>query len=277
MCIVKNWDDLKVVLALSQHKTMTAAAKSLGMNTGTVSRRLERFTQEVGKTLFVRRGNDWEPTSTALPMIRAADHLKSELNREPDFGEAGSDVQRVLRISVDPEVMAEAISPNLANLLRENPKLSVDFLAQEASVALGEADLAVGFREPVAGRLVRAKLGVMEYRAFMHSRWNEEPQGYIEYIATERAPSNCIASMKSVFGRPKMATKDVHSAIKLMSDYPMAMCLPTRLGNAHADLAVMPMDFDASRFPVWASFHESRRLDPDVRLALEFARGCFNG
>ena len=51
--IVQNWDDLKYCLALDEFRTMTAAAKALGTNTATVSRHLERLTEEAGQPLFI--------------------------------------------------------------------------------------------------------------------------------------------------------------------------------------------------------------------------------
>ena len=52
---MQNWDDLKYCLALDEFRTMTAAAKALGTNTATVSRRIERLTEEAGQPLFIRQ------------------------------------------------------------------------------------------------------------------------------------------------------------------------------------------------------------------------------
>ena len=48
---MQNWDDPKFCLALEQYQTMTAAARALGTNTATVSRRIERLTEEAGEPL----------------------------------------------------------------------------------------------------------------------------------------------------------------------------------------------------------------------------------
>ena len=44
----------KVCLALERYQTMTAAARALGTNTATVSRRIDRLTEEAGEPLFLR-------------------------------------------------------------------------------------------------------------------------------------------------------------------------------------------------------------------------------
>ena len=59
---MQNWDDLKYCLALDEFRTMTAAAKALGTNTATVSRRIERLTEEAGQPLFIRQNCHWMAT-----------------------------------------------------------------------------------------------------------------------------------------------------------------------------------------------------------------------
>ena len=48
---MQNWHDSKFCLALERYQTMTAAARALGTNTATVSRRIERLTEEAGELL----------------------------------------------------------------------------------------------------------------------------------------------------------------------------------------------------------------------------------
>jgi len=51
---MQNWDDLKFCLALERYQTMTAAARAVGTNTATVSRRIDRLTEEAGEPLFLQ-------------------------------------------------------------------------------------------------------------------------------------------------------------------------------------------------------------------------------
>ena len=53
---MNNWDDLRFLVALSKTGTMTAAAKSLGTNTATVSRRIERLSETLGMPAFIKTG-----------------------------------------------------------------------------------------------------------------------------------------------------------------------------------------------------------------------------
>ena len=68
---MENWDNLRFILALSRHRTMSAAAQALHTNVATVSRRIERANQDFGTPLFVKDQNGWLPTQAALPLLRA--------------------------------------------------------------------------------------------------------------------------------------------------------------------------------------------------------------
>ena len=65
---MNNWDDLRFLVALSKTGTMTAAAKSLGTNTATVSRRIERLSETLGMPAFIKTGERTPLSYLAKPM-----------------------------------------------------------------------------------------------------------------------------------------------------------------------------------------------------------------
>ena len=71
-CHMQNWDDLKFCLALERYQTMTAAARALGTNTATVSRRIERLTEEAGEPLFLRDNTQWRATDMGRELAQIA-------------------------------------------------------------------------------------------------------------------------------------------------------------------------------------------------------------
>jgi len=50
---MKNWDDLRIFLAVARAGSITAGAVSLGLDQGTVSRRLQTFEEKIGQNLFL--------------------------------------------------------------------------------------------------------------------------------------------------------------------------------------------------------------------------------
>ena len=67
-----NWDDLRVFLAVARSGQLLAAAKRLGVNHATVSRRLLQLESALGETLVHRRthGCDLTEAGQAQPCGR---------------------------------------------------------------------------------------------------------------------------------------------------------------------------------------------------------------
>lgn len=272
---MNNWDDLKLMLELSNHGTMTATAKALGVNTATVSRRLERLTEEFGSTLFVRRGLEWQPTQVALPLIQLAELMSQSIQPVQAAAGEGSQEHKILRVHVWWQVLVDVVGHQVGRFLKQNKKVVLDLVVEDLSVALGEVDLKVSFEEPVSGRLVRQQVGEIGYNIFVHKDWHGKVEGYIGLSGVGSDVMPCIAELQSDFLRPRLVTQCTSYAIDVLHTMPLAMCLPTRLARRYPDLVLYHSHCETQFVPVWASFHESRRLDPDVRLALGFIKGCF--
>ena len=76
---MNNWDDLRFLVALSKTGTMTAAARSLGTNTATVSRRIERLSDTLGMPAFVKTSDGWRPSEAVSSLISLAQSFDGEL------------------------------------------------------------------------------------------------------------------------------------------------------------------------------------------------------
>ena len=109
-----NWDDLKVLLALSRAGSTRKAAAKLSVSNTTVMRRLESLEEQVGGRLFDRTPDGFRATSLAdqlLPAVREVEETLSEAERHV----TGRDSELVGRIKLSlPAVplthIAEAVS-----------------------------------------------------------------------------------------------------------------------------------------------------------------------
>ena len=80
-----NWDDLKVLLALSREGSTRRAAATLGVSNTTVMRRLESLEEQVGGRLFDRTPDGFRATSLAdqlLPAAREVEEMLAEAERQ---------------------------------------------------------------------------------------------------------------------------------------------------------------------------------------------------
>jgi DNA-binding transcriptional LysR family regulator len=74
-----NWDDLRFFLAAARSKTLSGAARQLGVNQTTVTRRLEALEGELGVRLFDRTPGGIVATQAGAEILRIAEQLEENV------------------------------------------------------------------------------------------------------------------------------------------------------------------------------------------------------
>ena len=80
-CHLQKWDDLKFCLALKRYQTLTAAARALGSNTDTVSRRIDRLTEVAGESLILRDNTHWRAIDMGRGLAQIALRIEDRISR----------------------------------------------------------------------------------------------------------------------------------------------------------------------------------------------------
>ncbi len=155
------WDDLRIFLAVFREGSLTAAAKVLGANQSTVSRRLTALEAALGKALFDRLPEGTKATALAealLPAAERAEEATIELSRVV----AGHELEAKgeVRLASVPDLLRTMLAPRLPSLYAAHPKVLLTLLGSSALVDLNrrEADLAIRFVKPTHGDLVMRPL-----------------------------------------------------------------------------------------------------------------------
>ena len=153
-----SWADMQVLAAFLDSRSLSDAARRLGVSQPTVGRRLRALEDSLGVALVEITPAGAAPTAQALAMI---DDLH-EMTR------AAGAVARRPRAQAEPEIVRVACGPWLGGLLaREIPRLTgapadlrIELAADVAFADLPrrEADIAVRNRRPEGGRLVMRRL-----------------------------------------------------------------------------------------------------------------------
>jgi len=156
-----NWDDLKVFLEVARTEKLSHAAKLLGIDPSTVSRRLHRLEDGLATQLFDRSVDGHALTEhgkllleTAQAMEQraqaAADQLQGK-NLEPEGG---------VRLGVTEAFGNRIIAPELARFCQQHPLISVDLLPLQRFVKWSrhEVDIAITIEKPHHSSLIITKL-----------------------------------------------------------------------------------------------------------------------
>lgn len=146
---------LKLLLAVVEHGSFSAAARALGRVPSAVSMAVAQLEAELDLPLFDRSGREPRPTPQALALLPQARLLVDQLQQLNRHALALSQgLEPRLALAVLPELLAAAPwTQALARLSQEHPLLEVEVLAAPQADALdllhsGRVQLALVFERP---------------------------------------------------------------------------------------------------------------------------------
>ena len=266
---MKNWDDLKFCHALYRHGTMSDAAKVLNTNVATVSRRLHRLSEEVGETLFIKEGNRWAVTEAGAELARIAEQFRSQIHRT-GAADREPDLPVLIRISCAMQLLQCGIVDGLTDYLAQHPHVSFRFETLKRSLALNECDIRLGFEEPNDGRIVRRLFRTLELVPACAQPFADRIEGWVNVLFAERTgPQSQI--LRGYFGAaPRVEVEGMNVARSILRTAPLVAPLGRSLVAQDPGLTEVTAIGSLGSLPVWLSYHESRRRDPAVRLAVQF-------
>jgi DNA-binding transcriptional LysR family regulator len=168
-----RWDDVPLFLALLRERNLSRAAKRLGLDASTASRRLVSLEECSGSRLFDRSRQGLAPTEAAEQMLPAAEEMERaafKLASTADGLQSG--VEGVVRISAIPGFVDAYLAPRLAELVARYPRLrlEVDARATVSDLTRREADIAIRSIRPRSGELVMTKLTTARWLAMASPR-----------------------------------------------------------------------------------------------------------
>jgi DNA-binding transcriptional LysR family regulator len=141
-----GWDDLRVVLAVSQGGTLAAAAERLHVSHATVFRRLNQIERHLGVRLFERRRNGYTPTAAGAEVTALAGRLEHDI-AALERRIAGRDQRSAgtVRITTTDTLLYGPLSAPLAAFRRAHPQIVLEVAASNTLLDLdkGEADVAI--------------------------------------------------------------------------------------------------------------------------------------
>ena len=148
------WDDLHVFLVLRRATTFAAAARILGVDATTVSRRLGRLEEHLGAQLFQRTPDALVPTPEAERIVDSVEGMERHAGRvASEIAGKNALIEGIVRIAATPHFARSFLFPRLAPFCAEHPRLQIEIVPgqRRADLTRHEADLALRFQLPGAG------------------------------------------------------------------------------------------------------------------------------
>jgi DNA-binding transcriptional LysR family regulator len=157
-----NWDDLKFFLEVARTRTASNAAKRLGVDYTTVSRRIRALEKALGALLFEKsRSAGFVLTPEGLHLLGYAESLESTLQAACEqVSGASLALSGQVRIGSTEGFGSFFVAPQLSHFQDVYPNISIDLLPVPHFISLSrrEADIAITLERPERGPYVCAKL-----------------------------------------------------------------------------------------------------------------------
>jgi DNA-binding transcriptional LysR family regulator len=155
-----DWDDFRYFLAVSRAGTLSGASEKLGVDTATVSRRIDRLEKALKTRLFKRGATGYVPSQAGINLLASAESMETAaLVAKADL--SAHDVSlRVVRVAAPDGLGSIFLAPRLRLLSDAYPNLQVELIATARTFNLTkrEADIAFSLNRPTHGRVIFRKL-----------------------------------------------------------------------------------------------------------------------
>lgn len=157
-----NWDDLKFFLEVARTRTASSAARRLGVDYTTVSRRIGALERALDTLLFERsRASGFVLTTEGQHLLGYAETLESTLQTACEqVSGASLALSGHVRIGSTEGFGNYFVAPQLGGFQDIYPNIAVDLLPVPHFISLSrrEADLAISLERPERGPYVCSKL-----------------------------------------------------------------------------------------------------------------------
>jgi len=156
-----NWDDYRFFLAVARAGRVTLAAKLLGTDHSTVSRRIGTLEEVLGAALFERSPRGYVLTAQGAQLLKSAEEMESTtLLAQSEISGSAQDYAGPVRIASPEGFGSYFLSWRLPQLLKAHPRLQLQIAAMPTifSLTRREADIVISLSRPTTGRIHARKL-----------------------------------------------------------------------------------------------------------------------
>jgi len=270
-----DWRDLHVLAVLRREGSLAGAARALGVNHATVSRRIAGLEESLGHKLVRRLARSTPLTDKGREIAEIALEMEGQAHRIERLVHAsqGTLTGRV-KLTAPPVFVSEVIVPALRELRAAHPELRIVLSANShlASLDSGEADLAVRMIEPQGRQNVVRRIGEVAFALYGTRQVAGLPPDQWRFIAFDETLAHVPQQrwLEEFAGdRPlDLLTGDFHSQRAAAEAGLGVALLPSVMAERSATL-IRVADEQPDPRPVWLVIHTDLRNAPAVRAVVD--------
>lgn len=172
-----DWNDVRLFLAVAESGSALGAARRLGLNQTTVTRRIDVLERQLGLTLFARRTMGYRLTEDGEALLAVARPMGGMATTiAAEAAKLRRSLSGTIRVTAPEVIFSYFLAPIVAEFRHRHPEVKIEYDASEYLVDLtrGAADVAVRATErPHAEGLVALRLGEVAWTAYCSAGYAE--------------------------------------------------------------------------------------------------------
>jgi DNA-binding transcriptional LysR family regulator len=274
-----DWENIRFFRALVETGSVASAARDLGVERTTVTRRIQALESDTGLTLFDRRGRSLTLTAVGSDFANATRPMM-EAAREAARCVAGMrpGMSGRVKISAPPALANARLIGPILSLGRQFPKLELQVTGEIGFVSLqrGDADIAVRLSRPQKGDLAISKLGSIAFRLYAHREYientSEQDRLYIGQGDVPGAMPQQVALNRIAGGRFACYTDDLDLQLAAALEGGGIAALPDFLAANRNELIQVGSAEPLVVRDIWSVTHSSQRHQERIRRTIEVLR-----
>lgn len=144
--MIMDWSDLRIFLEIGRTGSISAAARRLGVNQSTVSRRLAAMEVSLGVRLCNRRVSGTPLTAPGEELLEQAQEIAERFDQiERQIAGRDTRLSGRLRVACTDNFANQYLAPHLVHFARTHPEIDLEINTsyQHLSLARREADVAI--------------------------------------------------------------------------------------------------------------------------------------
>ncbi len=281
----ENWDDLRYVLAVAEGGSVSAAARSLGVNHATVLRRVGAFEERHGVSLFEKGARGYAIPPDRIKVIEAAREVETAVAAVDRLMRGGAaPVSGRVRVTSTDTFCSTVLPGILARLCDRGPGVELltsnghlDFARMHADITVRPTahlpdDLA-GERGGTLGFAVYGRRGVTRWLGLkgrlagsVAGTWMTETVDPADIVASSDSFPTLTAFAEAGLGRVILpcVLGDASEILERSGDGPRDLGVAIWVAS-HVDLAASPRLRSVRAAIVDGLAAEAGRLSPDLR------------
>ncbi|MFV5507862.1 LysR family transcriptional regulator [Acinetobacter sp. 197] len=152
-----DWDHLRFFLVLARAKTLTNAARLIGVEHSTVARRIQALENTLGTQLFKREATGYELTAEGLALVPRVEQMEQSFIQ---IDKRHNPLQGRVRIGAPEGFGTAFLARLLAEFSQHYPLLTIDLIPVPKAIKLShrEADIVIAIDRPKSGPYIITRL-----------------------------------------------------------------------------------------------------------------------